>query len=85
MAYKIDVDACISCGACAADCPVDAISEGDAAYVIDALRLGYYKIYYPYQFYAAFFTAAPDGFDGETVMAGRASVLKLMERSGSSQ
>lgn len=36
MAYKIDVDACISCGACAADCPVDAISEGDAAYVIDA-------------------------------------------------
>jgi ferredoxin len=36
MAYKIDADACISCGACAADCPVDAISEGDAAYVIDA-------------------------------------------------
>ena len=36
MAYKIDVDACISCGACAAYCPVYAISEGDAAYVIDA-------------------------------------------------
>lgn len=36
MAYKIDADTCISCGACAADCPVDAISEGDAAYVIDA-------------------------------------------------
>ena len=36
MAYKIGADTCISCGACAADCPVNAISEGDAAYVIDA-------------------------------------------------
>ena len=35
MAYKI-TDACISCGACAADCPVEAISEGDVIYVIDA-------------------------------------------------
>ena len=35
MAYKI-TDACISCGACAPECPVEAIAEGDAAYVIDA-------------------------------------------------
>lgn len=35
MAYKIS-DACISCGACAAECPVSCISEGDSAYVIDA-------------------------------------------------
>lgn len=34
MAYKITED-CISCGACAADCPVEAISEGDI-YKIDA-------------------------------------------------
>ena len=34
MAYKIN-DACISCGACAAECPVSAISEGDSQYVID--------------------------------------------------
>ena len=34
MAYKI-TDACIACGACAAECPVEAISEGDF-YVIDA-------------------------------------------------
>ena len=35
MAYKI-TDACISCGACAAECPVEAISEGDTQFVIDA-------------------------------------------------
>lgn len=35
MAFKIS-DACISCGACAAGCPVEAISEGDGQYVIDA-------------------------------------------------
>lgn len=35
MAYKIS-DACVMCGACAAQCPVEAISEGDAQYVIDA-------------------------------------------------
>ncbi len=34
MAYKISDD-CISCGACAAECPVEAISEGDSKYVID--------------------------------------------------
>ncbi len=34
MAYKI-TDACIKCGACEADCPVGAISEGDATYEID--------------------------------------------------
>jgi len=35
MAHKI-TDDCISCGACAAECPVEAISEGDNTYVIDA-------------------------------------------------
>lgn len=29
-------DECISCGACEPECPVDAISEGDDKYVIDA-------------------------------------------------
>ena len=35
MAYKISDD-CIACGACAAECPAEAISEGDGKYVIDA-------------------------------------------------
>lgn len=35
MAYVINDD-CLSCGACADQCPVGAISEGDAKFVIDA-------------------------------------------------
>ena len=35
MAYKI-TDDCVACGACAADCPVEAITEGDGKFVIDA-------------------------------------------------
>ncbi len=34
MAHKISAD-CISCGACQAECPVDAISEGDTKFNID--------------------------------------------------
>lgn len=34
MAHKI-TDACAACGACAAECPNGAISEGDPIYVID--------------------------------------------------
>lgn len=35
MAMVISDD-CISCGTCADNCPVSAISEGDAKYQIDA-------------------------------------------------
>ena len=35
MAHVISSD-CISCGACAAECPVEAISEGADQYIIDA-------------------------------------------------
>ncbi|MBQ3794486.1 MAG: 4Fe-4S binding protein [Lachnospiraceae bacterium] len=35
MAYVIN-DSCVSCGTCAAQCPVSAISEGDGKFEIDA-------------------------------------------------
>ena len=35
MAYVIG-DACVACGTCQSACPVEAISEGDGKYVIDA-------------------------------------------------
>ena len=35
MAYKI-TDSCLKCGTCAGECPMNAISEGEDQYVIDA-------------------------------------------------
>jgi ferredoxin len=35
MAHNI-TDDCVSCGACEAECPVSAITEGDDKYKIDA-------------------------------------------------
>ena len=35
MAYKIS-DACIKCGACAGNCPMSCIAEGEAKFEIDA-------------------------------------------------
>ena len=35
MAYKI-TDACLSCGACASECPAGAIAEGDGKYETNA-------------------------------------------------
>lgn len=35
MAYVI-TDECVSCGTCEAECPNEAITEGDDKYVIDA-------------------------------------------------
>ncbi len=36
MAHKIDPEACMACGACEPVCPVEAISEGDDTFVINA-------------------------------------------------
>ncbi len=35
MAYVI-TDECVACGTCAGECPVEAISEGDGKFEIDA-------------------------------------------------
>ena len=36
MAYAIDKEKCIACGACADECPVGCISENDGKYEINA-------------------------------------------------
>ncbi len=38
MTYKINVDECIACGACEAECPEGAISENNGTYVIDPAK-----------------------------------------------
>lgn len=56
-----------------------------AAYVMSAIRLGWYKIYMPTVFYAAMFTVAPNGFDAEIVMRGKKYVenyIKDIEKRG---
>ena len=37
MSYRINED-CISCGACEAECPNEAISEGETIYIIDSAK-----------------------------------------------
>ena len=56
-----------------------------AAYVMSAIRLGWYKIYYPMEFYAAFLTVAPGGFDAEIVGQGKRFVydtIAALEKKG---
>ena len=38
MAYTINADDCIACGACEPECADNAISEVDGMYVIDAAK-----------------------------------------------
>lgn len=56
-----------------------------AAYVMGAIRLGWYKIHYPLEFYAAHFSVRPDGFDALEVMKGEGylkNVIKSIENLG---
>ena len=45
-----------------------------AAYMISALRLGWYKVHKPIEYYAAYFTVRNDNFDGATLLKGRDAV-----------
>jgi DNA polymerase-3 subunit alpha (Gram-positive type) len=49
-----------------------------AAYVMSAIRLAWYKVHQPVAFYCTMFTVAPNGFDAEIVMGGKANVVAVM-------
>lgn len=50
-----------------------------AAYVISAVKLGWYKIYYPKEFYATMFTVRGKDLDAEVVMKGHEFVKSKLE------
>lgn len=49
-----------------------------AAYMISTLRLGWYKVHRPLEYYAAYFTVRSDNFDGITVLKGQNAVREKM-------
>ncbi len=49
-----------------------------AAYVTAALRMGWYKVHKPVEFYAAYFTARGDDFDAEAAIGGIDAVKQHM-------
>ncbi len=50
-----------------------------AAYVIAAIRLGWYKIYKPLEYYCAFLTVRGGDFDVESTLQGREAVKQKIE------
>ena len=46
-----------------------------AAYVISAIRLGWYKVHKPLEFYAAYLSVAPGGFESTMVEHGKRGIL----------
>lgn len=50
-----------------------------AAYMIAALRLGWYKVHRPLEHYASYFTVQPSGFEAQTVMKGKRAVMAEMK------
>ena len=50
-----------------------------AAYVMSAIRLGWYKVHKPLAFYCAMLTVAPGGFDAAIVMGGKRKVVETIK------
>ncbi len=56
-----------------------------AAYVTAAIRVGWYKVHRPIEFYCAYFTARPKDVDVETVLKGKGAVkayIKTIKQKG---
>ncbi len=49
-----------------------------AAYMIATLRLGWYKVHRPVEYYAAYFSVRSDELDAKTLMGGRSAVRAAM-------
>ena len=49
------------------------------AYVTMAVRVGYFKIYYPLEFYATFFSVRSKQYDIETMIKGKDAIISKIE------
>ncbi|MDY4849374.1 MAG: PolC-type DNA polymerase III [Bacilli bacterium] len=49
------------------------------AYVTQAVRVGYYKVYYPLEFYATFFSVRCDQYDIEAMIAGEEAIIHRID------
>ncbi len=50
-----------------------------AAYVLMALRIAYYKVYYPLEYYCAYFSSRVDDFDPLAMIKGEEKLIKRIE------
>ena len=49
------------------------------AYTMMSFRMAWYKVYYPQEFYATYFTTKVANFDAETILKGKDAILAKME------
>ena len=52
-----------------------------SAYMIAAMRLGWFKVYKPAEFYACYFTAQPEGLDAELALSGKEAIRRYIEET----